>query len=411
MTGDAATRRPIRVLVVDDSAFMRTALSRMIASESGFEVTATACSGSHAPDKIPSLDPDVITLDGEMPGLDGLQTLRCIMRRFPRPVIMVSAATEKDADNTFDALAAGAFDYVPKQLSPTSLDTLHIKLELIAKIRAAAQSQNSITVDASSRKPARSCQSENRNSAFPSVSAIVALGTSTGGPRVLQEILPLFPRDLAVPILIVQHIPPGFTAPFAQRLNTLCSLKVHEATHSESIQPGVVYIGARGSAYACGTASQSHAIIFLEHSSGRLSSHSSDRRTHDLGRSGLWKPCAWSDHDGNGFRRRSRDECHSSPGWPHNWPKRSYGHRLWHAARLCRLGHPHSNRSALPDSSANPAGYTVPQACVSAVSVPIGHLTRANNCLTLPSNTSAENGLAKHSSCIGPPAPSGLHIR
>jgi two-component system chemotaxis response regulator CheB len=90
----------------------------MIASESGFEVAATACSGSDALDKIPSLDPDVITLDVEMPGLDGLQTLRCIMRRFPRPVIMVSAATEKDADNTFDALAAGAFDYVPKQLSP-----------------------------------------------------------------------------------------------------------------------------------------------------------------------------------------------------------------------------------------------------------------------------------------------------
>lgn len=225
MTGDAATRPPIRVLVVDDSAFRRTALSRMIASESGFEVTATARSGSHALDKIPSLDPDVITLHVEMPGLDGLQTLRCIMRRFPRPVIMVNAATEKDADNTFDALAAGAFDYVPKQLSPTSLDTLHIKLELIAKIRAAAQSQNSITLDALSRKPARSCQSENCNSAFPSVSAIVALGTSTGGPRALQEILPLFPRDLAVPILIVQHIPPGFTAPFAQRLNILCSSK------------------------------------------------------------------------------------------------------------------------------------------------------------------------------------------
>src|ERR1039458_3315926 len=100
MTEDAATRPPIRVLVVDDSAFMRTALSRMIASESGFEVAATACSGSDALDKIASLDPDVVTLDVEMPGLDGLQTLRCIMNQFPRPVIMVSAVTEKDADKT-----------------------------------------------------------------------------------------------------------------------------------------------------------------------------------------------------------------------------------------------------------------------------------------------------------------------
>lgn len=116
----SATTRPIRVLVVDDSAFMRTALSRMITSESGLEVAATACSGAEALEKIAALNPDVITLDVEMPGLDGLQTLHRIMARFPRPVIMVSSVTEKDADNTFTALAAGAFDYVPKSLSSSS---------------------------------------------------------------------------------------------------------------------------------------------------------------------------------------------------------------------------------------------------------------------------------------------------
>jgi two-component system, chemotaxis family, protein-glutamate methylesterase/glutaminase len=225
---------------------------------------ATACSGSDALDKIPSLDPDVITLDVEMPGLDGLQTLRHIMRQFPRPVIMVSAATEKDADHTFDALAAGAFDYVPKQLSPTSLDILHIRPDLIAKIRAAARSRNSLTVDALSRKPARSCQSEDCDAAFPSVPAIVALGTSTGGPRALQEILPLFPPELAVPILILQHMPPGFTAPFAQGLNTSCSLKVQEATHGESIEPGVVYIAPAGVHMRVEQPSQSPAVIFLD---------------------------------------------------------------------------------------------------------------------------------------------------
>ena len=109
----------VRVLVVDDSAFMRGALSRMISCESDFEVVGTASSGSDALGKIATLDPDVVTLDVEMPGMDGLATLRCIMRQSPRPVIMVSAATEKGAEVTFNALSAGAFDYVPKQLSPS----------------------------------------------------------------------------------------------------------------------------------------------------------------------------------------------------------------------------------------------------------------------------------------------------
>ena len=265
MTEVAANRPPIRVLVVDDSAFMRTALSRMIASESGFEVVATACTGLDALDKIASLDPDVVTLDVEMPGLDGLQTLRCIMRQFPRPVIMVSATTEKDAGNTFDALAAGAFDYVPKQLSSTSLDILHIRPDLIAKLRAAAQSRKSHRGDFLSKKPPRPARSETLTPAFPSVPAIVALGTSTGGPRALQEILPLFPPDLAVPILIVQHMPPGFTAPFAQRLNALCSVTVREATHGECPQPGVAYIAPAGLHMRVERQADSRAIISSRH--------------------------------------------------------------------------------------------------------------------------------------------------
>src|SRR5580698_3947088 len=141
-----ATIRPVnrgmnRVLVVDDSAFMRTALTRMIASEAGFEVVGTAASGGEALEKIPLLDPDVVTLDVEMPGLDGLQTLRAIMNKFPRPVLMVSSITEKNAEATFDALSAGAFDYIPKQMSASSLDILHIRAELITKLRAAAFSR------------------------------------------------------------------------------------------------------------------------------------------------------------------------------------------------------------------------------------------------------------------------------
>ena len=264
MSQNIATPPQVRVLVVDDSAFMRTALSRMIASESGFEVVATACSGSDALEKISSFDPDVVTLDIEMPGLDGLETLRHIMNKFPRPVIMVSAVTEQDAEQTFNALAAGAFDYVPKHLPSASLDIHHIRQDLIAKIRAAAQSRNSPPTDVFSRKPPQSTLLGTWDTLSATASAIVALGTSTGGPKALQNILPLFPPDLSVPILIVQHMPPGFTASFAQRMNTLCSVTVREATHGEPIEPGVVYIAPAGMHMTVDRPSDSRAIICLD---------------------------------------------------------------------------------------------------------------------------------------------------
>jgi two-component system, chemotaxis family, protein-glutamate methylesterase/glutaminase len=130
-------------------------------------------------------------------------------------------------------------------MSAASLDILHIREDLIAKIRAAARSRRSQPQTTIARKPPKSSQTNYRDvpSAIP---AIVALGASTGGPKALQEILPLFPRDLAVPVLIVQHMPAGFTAPFAQRLNSLCSVNVREAAHRESLQPGVVYIAPAG---------------------------------------------------------------------------------------------------------------------------------------------------------------------
>jgi two-component system, chemotaxis family, protein-glutamate methylesterase/glutaminase len=245
MNVNATSRGPIRVLIVDDSAFMRTALSRMITSAPDFEVAGTASSGSEALSRMSALNPDVVTLDVEMPGLGGIETLREIMSQFPRPVIMVSSVTEKDADLTFNALAAGAFDYVPKQLSANSLDILHIREDLIVKIRAAALSRRESLGGAVTRKPPQSVSAETQY-ALSSAPAIVAVGISTGGPKALQEILPLLPDDLAVPILIVQHMPVGFTAPFAQRLNSLCSVPVHEATQREPIQTGVVYIAPAG---------------------------------------------------------------------------------------------------------------------------------------------------------------------
>jgi two-component system chemotaxis response regulator CheB len=236
----------VRVLVVDDSAFMRTALTRMIESEPDIEVVAAASCGSCALEKIAALDPDVVTLDVSMPGLDGLATLHCIMSQFPRPVLMVSAAAEKDAETTLAALSAGAFDYVPKQMSASSLDIMHIRSDLIAKIRAAGDARkrylNSDVLSRKASKSQRTLQDQYLNLA----PEVVAMGVSTGGPGALEQILPRFPKDFSLPILVVQHMPKGFTAPLAQRLDKLCSISVREAIHGAAIEGGVAYIAPAG---------------------------------------------------------------------------------------------------------------------------------------------------------------------
>jgi two-component system chemotaxis response regulator CheB len=264
MTSKRFTRKPspemnsiadssaIRVLIVDDSAFMRTALSRMISSDPALLVVGTAANGIEALERIPALNPDVVTLDVQMPGLDGAQTLKRIMAECPRPVIVVSSLSPNDAETTFHALQAGAFDYVPKQLSSSSLDILHIREDLITKIKAAVQSWRPrafVPQPSSSRKPPRPADplAASLRRDFPaSPLAIVALGISTGGPKALQEILPALPRSLSVPIVIVQHMPVGFTGPFARRLNSLCALSVREAAHGASLEPGVIYIAPAG---------------------------------------------------------------------------------------------------------------------------------------------------------------------
>jgi len=257
-----APKSPIRVLVVDDSAFMRAALTRMIISDPALLVVATAASGMEALQKIASVDPDVITLDVQMPGLDGLETLRRIMAESPRPVIMVSSTTLKDAEITFSALAAGAFDCVPKQLSPSSLDIRDISDDLVAKIKAAAESRYSKDLFIPPRKPPRAVNKPVREFSLSPI-AIVALGISTGGPRALEQILPVLPGDLSVPVLVVQHMPAGFIAPFAERLNKLCAVSVCEASHGKPAQPGVVYIAPAGSQLTVERTSESGTLICL----------------------------------------------------------------------------------------------------------------------------------------------------
>jgi two-component system, chemotaxis family, protein-glutamate methylesterase/glutaminase len=236
------TRR-IRVLVVDDSAFMRTALTRMIDSDPALRVTGTAQNGAQALERIVELQPDVVTLDVEMPGLNGLEALKRIMQNFPRPVIMVSSLTKANAETTLEALEIGAFDYVSKQKSFVSLDIVGIRDDLVAKIKAAAEMSRRRSAarvagrPAPGRTPSRAAQVQ---------PVVVALGTSTGGPKALQQILPLLPRDLSVGVLVVQHMPIGFTGPFANRLDQLCQVAVKEAAHDQTIEAGVVYIAPAG---------------------------------------------------------------------------------------------------------------------------------------------------------------------
>ena len=169
------------------------------------------------------------------------------MAQFPRPVIMVSAVTEKGAETTLEALSAGAFDYVPKQLSSSSLEVAHIHNELASKIRAAAESSQSRAIASNSKKPPQHAPIAARGPAS-ATPAVVAIGVSTGGPKALEQILPLFPADFPVPILIVQHMPVGFTTPLARRLNSLCpiTVKEKEADGGELIRPATVYIAPAG---------------------------------------------------------------------------------------------------------------------------------------------------------------------
>lgn len=235
---------PVRVLVVDDSAFMRTVLTRIIESDPSMKVIGTAQDGSEALEKIVALQPDVVTLDVEMPRLNGLDALKRIMSDVPRPVIIVSVATQEGADITFEALSLGAFDYVPKQVTTGSLDIIAMRNDLVGKIKTAASAR--------CRKPVQHTSGlQESRSAVPRPAlapglGIIVIGTSTGGPKALQDILPVLPKELGVGILVVQHMPSGFTGPFANRLNKLCKVSVQEADQHQEIMPGCVYIGPAG---------------------------------------------------------------------------------------------------------------------------------------------------------------------
>jgi two-component system, chemotaxis family, protein-glutamate methylesterase/glutaminase len=248
MKSDTHERIPVRVLVADDSAFMRTAIKRLLEADPDIKVVGTAEDGRAAVERCVDLDPDVVTLDIEMPRMTGFQALQQIMQQRPRPVIMVSSLTSEGAESTLEALSLGAFDCIPKPMSHASLDIVRIQEDLIAKVKAAfANRQRYAEVVRAAAKP-HALELPQFAAPLSPVSTvpIIALGCSTGGPAALQQILPSLPANLPAAVLIVQHMPIGFTAPFARRLNSLSQVRVEEAVADQVLEPGRVLIAPAG---------------------------------------------------------------------------------------------------------------------------------------------------------------------
>ncbi len=249
-----ATNRPIRVLVVDDSSFMRKSLSAMLSADPRLTVAGTARNGEEAIQLVEQLHPDVVTLDIEMPGMNGIEALKRIMVEHPVPVLMVSSLTMEGAQETLAALESGAVDYIPKQFDGVVTRIADIQTELIAKVIAAAGAKDKIRQ--SSIVNRQSSGFSRPSSLAPCLSSkavaatrggkVIAIGCSTGGPQALMEILPSLPADLPAGIVIVQHMPKFFTKPFAQRLNQLCRLEVREAAEHDDVLPGRALIAPGG---------------------------------------------------------------------------------------------------------------------------------------------------------------------
>lgn len=239
----------IKVLIVEDSAFMRKLLTDLFAADSEFMVVDTARNGKDALDKVKRLKPDLITMDVEMPVMDGIAALKVIMCAHPTPVVMVSSLTHSGAEATIQALAWGAVDFVTKSGGAIS-NINEISDEILAKCRMAARvdvthlaPQTSALVSSTQMAATGLPQHSTDSLAHNSIGEqIVAIGTSTGGPRALQEIISKLPGNLPGGVVIVQHMPPGFTRSLSERLNSLSSLTVKEAEHNDVIQPGLVLV-------------------------------------------------------------------------------------------------------------------------------------------------------------------------
>jgi two-component system chemotaxis response regulator CheB len=228
------SKEMVRVLVVDDSALMRKLIPQIIERDSSIHVVGTAMDGEFALKKIDELKPHVITLDLEMPRMDGMETLRAIMRQSRLPVIVVSAHTTQGASATFKALALGAFDFVAKPHDALSSQMDNIATELISKIKVASQTR---MPKSQPELPVSRRQKKTGIKRLPS-RKVVAVGISTGGPNALQYVLSQLPADFPAAIVVVQHMPEGFTELFARRLDECCAIDVKEAHSGDLLLAG-----------------------------------------------------------------------------------------------------------------------------------------------------------------------------
>lgn len=238
--------KKIRVLVVDDSALMRKMIPQILGSDPEIEVVGTAMDGFFALKKMEDLNPDVITLDLNMPRMDGLETLRHIVEEMNIPTIIVSSLSTKDAELTLRALEIGAFDFVTKPQAAVSLHINRIGGELIDKVKAAYRNPLA-GVRIKKMKipepgPLARLPGKRPLSAAKTAERVLVIGTSTGGPNALTYLLPQLPKNLPAAVLIVQHMPAGFTEMFAARLNSICALEVKEARDGDLVLPGRVLL-------------------------------------------------------------------------------------------------------------------------------------------------------------------------
>ena len=232
---------PVGVLIVDDSAFFRQQIRAIISAHPQLSVIGEASNGREAIDKTLRLKPDVITMDYEMPLMDGISAVREIMTKQPTPILMFSSLTLKGARVTLDALDAGAVDFLPKSYERVSGENSSLKQIPVEKILAIAKPKASY-----SPTPAAPVARPATSKRYPQRFELVMIGTSTGGPVALQKVLTQLPVNFPTPILLIQHMPGSFTGAFAERLNSQCQIRVQEAVDGDALRPGVAYLAPGG---------------------------------------------------------------------------------------------------------------------------------------------------------------------
>ncbi|HFQ14601.1 MAG TPA: chemotaxis response regulator protein-glutamate methylesterase [Gammaproteobacteria bacterium] len=235
-----------RVLVVDDSGFFRRRVSEMLESDPLIKVIGMAENGQEAVDKAAALKPDVITMDIEMPVLDGISATRRIMAKTPTPIIMFSSLTTEGAQATLDALEAGAVDFLPKRFEDIARDKDEVRKLLCQRVRAIGSGR--VPVRRGSAPPPRRAATAPASLASSNTGSIrlLAIGTSTGGPVALQAVLTKLPKNFPAPILLIQHMPATFTPAFAKRLDQMCAIEVREARDRDPLRPGVALLAPGG---------------------------------------------------------------------------------------------------------------------------------------------------------------------